>query len=214
MTAPLSPEAFAEQLSVSRETMEKLERYEALLLKWNRAINLVGRGTLSDPWRRHFLDSAQLLSRLPSPPKGRPLRLVDFGSGAGFPGLVLAIMGAGDLHLVESDQRKAAFLREVSRETGAEAHVHAVRIEELKPFAADVVTARALAPLADLLAYAEPFMTADSLCLFLKGKSAEEELTLAAQEWMMIPERHPSLSDPSAALLEIREPRRIHRPDR
>jgi len=214
MTPPLSPDAFASELSVSRETMERLELYEALLLKWNRAINLVGRGTLSDPWRRHFLDSAQLMARLPAPPQDRPLKLIDFGSGAGFPGLVLAIMGAGEVHLVESDQRKAAFLREVSRETAAGAQVHACRIEELEPFPADVVTARALAPLPLLLTYAEAFLAPDTLCLFSKGKSAEEELTLAAQEWKMIVECLPSLSDPAALLLEIRKPRRLQPSDR
>ncbi len=209
MPPPLTPEAFQQATAVSRETLEKLERYEALLRKWNRAINLVGKGTLSDPWRRHFLDSAQLMEHLPENPAGKRLKIVDLGSGAGFPGMVLAVMGAGEVHLIESDQRKAAFLREVSRETGAGAVIHAERIEDVAPFPADLVTARALAPLGDLLSFAEPFLAPEGRCLFLKGKSAEEELTLAAREWKMSVERHPSRSDPEAQLLDIRRPRRL-----
>lgn len=208
MAQPMTPEEFAAETAVSRETLERLKLYADRLERWNKAINLVAKSTLPDLWRRHFLDSAQLFERLPEKPAGRQRVLVDFGSGAGFPGLVLAIMGAGDVHLIESDQRKAAFLREVSRETGAEAHIHSQRIEAVKPFPADVVTARALAPLADLLAYAEPFMGPHAVCLFLKGKSAEEELTAAAQEWKMEVKRRPSRSDPSALLLEIQGPQR------
>lgn len=208
MAQPMTPEQFAAETAVSRETLDRLKLYADRLERWNKAINLVAKSTLPDLWRRHFLDSAQLFEHLPEKPAGRQRVLVDFGSGAGFPGLVLAIMGAGDVHLIESDQRKAAFLREVSRETGAEAHIHSQRIEAVKPFPADVVTARALAPLADLLAYAEPFMGPHAVCLFLKGKSAEEELTAAAQEWKMDVKRRPSRSDPSALLLEIQGPRR------
>jgi 16S rRNA (guanine527-N7)-methyltransferase len=204
----MTPEAFAAETHVSRETLERLKLYAATLERWNKAINLVSQKTLPDLWRRHFLDSAQLLPYLPELGEGRKRVLVDLGSGAGFPGLVLAILGAGEVHLIESDQRKAAFLREVSRETGAQAQIHVERIEAVTPFRADVVTARALAPLGDLLAYAEPFLAPDSLCLFLKGKSAEGELTAAAQEWKMKVKRHASRSDPSALLLEIQGPRR------
>lgn len=204
----MTPEAFAAETNVSRETLERLKLYAATLERWNKAINLVSQKTLPDLWRRHFLDSAQLLPYLPELGEGRKRVLVDLGSGAGFPGLVLAILGAGEVHLIESDQRKAAFLREVSRETGAQAQIHVQRIEVVTPFRADVVTARALAPLGDLLAYAEPFLAPDSLCLFLKGKSAEGELTAAAQEWKMKVKRHASRSDPSALLLEIQGPRR------
>ena len=210
MAAALSPEDFAALTGVSRETLERLKLYEALLLKWNRAINLVGKGTLSDPWRRHFLDSAQLLPLLLEVPADRPLRLADMGSGAGFPGLVLAIMGAGDVHMIESDQRKAAFLREVSRETGTEAHIHCQRIEAVQPFAADVVTARALAPLSDLLSYAHPFLVPGARCLFLKGKSARQELTEARGEWKMEVFEHTSRSDPDALVLELRDPQPLN----
>ena len=113
-------------------------------------------------------------------------------------------MGAGEVHLVESDQRKAAFLREVSRETQAGATIHACRIEDLEGLEADVITARALAPLTDLLAFAEPLLAAGGCCFFLKGRSAQEELTAAAREWKMEVTQHISRSDADATLLEIR----------
>ena len=131
------PEAFAAACDVSRETLARLELYAELLGRWNRAINLVGKRTLDDLWRRHFLDSAQLLPLLP-PLDGRPRVLADLGSGAGFPGRVLAILGAVLVHLVESDLKKATFLREVARATGAPASVHAARIESLDGLTADV----------------------------------------------------------------------------
>ena len=110
---PLAAAGFAAAINVSRETIERLERYAALLIKWNKTVNLVGRSTIADLWRRHMLDSAQLFPYLPKSAG----RLVDFGSGAGFPGLVLAIMGAPDVHLVEANARKCAFLREAARVT-------------------------------------------------------------------------------------------------
>src|SRR5262249_53082045 len=152
----------------------------------------VGRDTMGDPWRRHLLDSAQLLPHLP--PSARVV--VDLGSGAGLPGLILAILGAPEVHLVESDLRKAAFLREAIRLTGAPAMLHAVRSERMPPLAADVVTARALAPLPDLLDLATPFLRPHSLCLFLKGQRVDEELTQAAKLWTMGLQRFPSVSDP------------------
>lgn len=190
-------------LGVSRETLERLELYAALLRKWTRAINLVGPDTLPDLWRRHFLDSAQLLPLLPPAPPERPRRLADLGSGAGFPGLVLAILGAGEVHLVESDSRKAQFLREVSRETGAGAQVHTARIETLSPLFADCVTARALAPLTQLLDYAARHLRPGGQALVLKGKSAGQELTQAAARWSMAAEQFASRSDPAGVILRI-----------
>ena len=160
---PLTPEGFRAARDVSRETLARLESYAALLEKWSRAINLVGRDTLPDLWGRHMLDSAQLVDHLPPPPQDRPRRLLDLGSGAGFPGLVLAILGAGELHLVEADGKKCGFLREAARASktsGAEVTVHHTRIESLPPLAVDVVTARALAPLPRLLELAAPFLAA------------------------------------------------------
>jgi len=190
-------------LGVSRETLQRLQIYADLLTKWNRAINLVGPDSLPDLWRRHMLDSAQLLSLLPVAPPDRPRRVADLGSGAGFPGLVLAILGAGEIHLVESDGRKAQFLREVSRETGAGARVHQARIEDLSPLCADCVTARALAPLDRLLDYAARHLAPHGQALFLKGRGVGEELTQAATRWSMVATRFDSLSDPGGVILRI-----------
>ncbi len=186
-------------VNVSRETMARLEAYAALLVKWQAKINLVGPATLPDLWRRHFLDSAQLLRLLPK----ESGRLVDLGSGAGFPGLVLAMLTDWQVHLIDSDQRKCAFLRQVALETGIldRVTIHAQRFEAVKPFPAGIVTARACAPLSDLLSYAAPFIGDSGRCLFLKGKGVEEELTAAEPHWKMAVERRPSLSDPAASIL-------------
>ena len=160
---------------------------------------LSARARIDDLWNRHFTDSAQLLPLIP--PSARVL--VDFGSGAGFPGLVLAILGVAEVHLIESDQRKSTFLREVARATGTPVTVHAKRIEQVTPFPADVVSARALAPLGDLLGFAAPFLGPDSLCLFPKGQMAEDELTAASKIWNMNVDRIQSVTDPSATILRV-----------
>lgn len=215
--APLTGDDFAKLANtsgqiVSRETMDRLAAYLALLEKWNRAINLVSKATLADPWRRHFLDSAQLLPHLP----GSPVTVLDLGSGAGFPGLVLAILGGERLaaHLVESDARKAAFLREAARVTGTAATIHNRRIEELGPFAVDVVTARALAPIAAILDLAAPFVAEQTQLLLLKGGQTHKELTEAQKNWTINANLHPSRSDPSGFIVQIREARRHERPAR
>jgi 16S rRNA (guanine527-N7)-methyltransferase len=197
------PDAFAAETGVSHETRARLEAYAELLRKWNRAVNLVGRATLPAVWHRHMLDSAQLLPLLPAAPPERPRRVVDLGSGAGFPGLVLAILGAGDVHLVESDGRKAAFLREAARVSETPVTVHACRIEALPALAADVVTARALAPLDQLLAYAAPVLQPDGVALLPKGREAARELTVARKAWNMTVDRYPSCSDRQATVLRI-----------
>jgi 16S rRNA (guanine527-N7)-methyltransferase len=196
----LSRAAFAERIDVSRETLERLTLYVELLGRWQRAINLVGPVTLADPWRRHVLDSAQLLAHLPS--AASPL--VDLGSGAGFPGMVLALLGVPDVTLIEADRRKAEFLREVARATEAGVAVRNERIERLPGWPAAVVTARALAPLPRLLSLAEPFLTPDSVCLFLKGASLAGELIDAGKCWHMVPEKLPSLSASTGVVLRLR----------
>lgn len=205
---PLGPAGFSAAIDVSRETLARLERHAALLAKWARAINLVGRGALADPWCRHFLDSAQLAALLPPAPAGRSRVLADLGSGAGFPGLVLAIMGVGEVHLVEADRKKAEFLREVARETGTDVVLHVARIEDLRRFPVDVVTARALAPLPKLLALAEPLLcpgpgAPPPVGLFLKGREVERELTDAAQTWHMHSEVLQSRSDPAGRIVRL-----------
>jgi 16S rRNA (guanine527-N7)-methyltransferase len=206
--APLTPKDFAAKTGISRETMERLKAYAALLIEWSGRINLVGRSTLADLWRRHFLDSAQLLPLIPLGARS----LVDLGSGAGFPGLVLAILGVPGVELIEADRRKATFLREASRAAGVDVTLRACRIESVAPQAADVVTARGCAPLNRLLPLAERLIGPQTTCLFLKGAQVEEELTVAGKAWTMIVSRHPSRSDPGGTVLSlqqvVREPRR------
>ena len=197
--APLGPEGFAKLTGVSRETINLLCIYAELLTAWNRRINLVGRNTIGDLWRRHILDCAQLYPLIP-----REARvLVDLGSGAGLPGLVLSILGFPEVHLIESDTRKAVFLREAIRLTGASAVVHATRLDRAKVPAADVVTARALAPLVELLEISHLFLAPRGICLFLKGRGVEEELTEAYKAWHMKLYRQPSLSDPTGCILKL-----------
>lgn len=187
-------------LGVSRETLERLAIHIDLLQRWQARINLVGRSTLEDPWRRHVLDSGQLFRLCPTPCHVG----VDLGSGAGFPGLVLAIMGIPEMHLIESDQKKAAFLREAARLTRTTIHVHAQRIEAASPITADLVTARALAPLANLIDLAARFVGSSGICIFPKGRDVEKELTDSIRSRMIDSEHVPSQSDPSGVILRFR----------
>jgi 16S rRNA (guanine527-N7)-methyltransferase len=207
MSSPLTPQAFAETLGVSRETLERLGAHVDLLKNWNRRINLVGPGTLADVWRRHVLDSAQLIQYID---RSRRV-LVDLGSGAGLPGLILGILGVPEVHLIEADQRKAAFLREAARVTGTPVTVHAARIESVTPFPADVVTARALAPLAALLTWSAPFQSETTVSLFLKGQDLRDELTAAQQKWIMRTQILVSLTDPTGHILRVEGLRAAHR---
>ncbi|MCW9003567.1 MAG: 16S rRNA (guanine(527)-N(7))-methyltransferase RsmG [Rhodospirillales bacterium] len=196
----MTPDEFRRRTGASVSVMAGLSAYAALLVKWQAKINLVGRSTLPDLWRRHMLDSAQLMPLLPHDTRV----LIDLGSGAGFPGLVLAIMGVPQVRLIESDVRKGAFLREVIRATGAPATVHTGRIEGYgEQGVADVVTARALAPLDVLVDYAAPLLKPGGVCLFLKGRKAQEELTRCANRWNIAPAWEKSLTDPSGAILKI-----------
>lgn len=191
--------AFQAATGVSRETLDRLTAYHDLLLKWQPKINLVGPATLAEAWRRHFLDSAQLFPLLPGPPS----RLADLGSGAGFPGLVLAAMGAGDVHLIESDARKCAFLREAARVMGVAATVHNRRIEAVTPLNADFITARALAPVAELIRLGTPHLRAGGEFLLLKGRNVDAELTEATKYWIMAAQRQPSRSDDEGCVLRL-----------
>lgn len=200
----MTPEQFQIKTGVSRETLDRLRAYADLLVKWQAKINLVGPDTIPNLWQRHFLDSAQVFPILPQSIH----RLVDMGCGAGFPGLVLAVLGVPDVHLIESDARKCAFLREAARITGTQVTIHNARIEALAPLEADVITARALAPLEKLLNWAEPHLLPQGHCVFLKGKGGEDELTQASKEWNITFERIASQSDPSGIILHLREVRR------
>lgn len=189
---------------VSRETLERLSNYHDLLLKWGARINLVSRATLDDAWTRHFADSAQIFDL--APPDARVW--ADLGSGAGFPGLVVAMLAAElrpslRVRLIEADQRKAAFLRTVARETGIDADIVADRIESASPSNADVVSARALAPLADLLAMAERHLLPGGVCLFPKGARYRDEIAEALETYTFDCENYPSKTDADSVILKI-----------
>ena len=200
MIRPLDPDGFVAATGVSRETLARLEAYAVLLRQWSGRINLVGASTLPDLWRRHFLDSAQLLPLIPAGAQS----LIDLGSGAGFPGLVLAIMGVPGVELVEADARKCAFLREAARVAESTVTIRNARIEAVPAHLADVVTARGCAPLDRLLVLAQRFIGPDTVCLFPKGKEAGQEIATARQAWTMDVVTHDSRSDPRGMILCLR----------
>ncbi len=218
--ASLDMEGFERAAGVSHETALRFEIWRALLEKWSTRINLVSRPTLADFWSRHALDSAQVAGFVPDTEKNTsPRRWVDVGSGAGFPGLAAALVleGAGradEVHLVESDQRKAAFLGEAVRATGSRAKVHACRIETMPAGLVgegfDVVTARACAPLETLLGYVLALWKDETVGVFLKGREAELELTLASKSWRFQSELQPSRSDPSGRVVLIERLEHVH----
>lgn len=196
-------------VDVSRETIEALRAFEALVQRWNPAINLVSRNSLSDLWDRHIADSAQVFALCPS----NALSWADLGSGGGFPGLVVAILAKQlqpKLHvtLVESDMRKATFLRQAAVALALHVTVRSERIESLKPLGADVLSARALAPLSDLLGFAKLHLRSDGIAIFPKGARYMDEISHARKAWDFDVDTRPSLSEGEAALLVIRN---IHR---
>ncbi len=199
----MTPDQVGELLNVSRETIEKFQAYLTLLEKWQRRINLVSNSTLAESWQRHILDSGQLAAYYP--PQTR--QILDVGSGAGFPGLVLAIMGGVTVDLVESDQRKAVFLSTIIRELRLAATVHNQRIETMPNLRPDVITARALAPVPKLMNLIETQLSAECVCLFLKGASIEDELTNLQSYSTMVATTHPSLSGSTGVVLELKNPR-------
>lgn len=199
--------------NVSRETENALQRYVTLLEKWSRAINLVAPGSLGQVWDRHIHDSAQLLPLLRYRNREASRSWCDMGSGAGFPGLVTAILAVDhypDLHvtLVESDARKCAFLRQASAALNLSVTVRRARIEALPSLRSDVISARALAPLDRLLHCAEPHLVRDGLCIFPKGERWQEEVETALASWRFRLHHYPSATDPRGAILTIED---LHR---
>jgi 16S rRNA (guanine527-N7)-methyltransferase len=194
---------------VSRESCQRLEAYVDLLLAWQKRINLIGPSTAEQVWTRHILDAVQLMPLLPP----GSLALADLGSGAGIPGLVLAIAGGHEAHLYESNGKKAAFLGQAIRTTGAKARVHQVRLEDLPGHPAlprvGVVSARALAPLPLLLDYAEPFLEAGAVGLFHKGQDVDNELTEATKYWKLTLSKHKSAVDSRGVILDVKEAIRV-----
>jgi 16S rRNA (guanine527-N7)-methyltransferase len=224
----LSPELAADRsralslTPVSRETLDRLDRFVGVLLEWQQRMNLIASSTEPKLWTRHIADSLQLLALAPQ------ARIwVDLGTGAGFPGVVLACaladVAGAQVHLVERSTKKAAFLREAVHATGAPAEVHAVRLVDFVESLAvpvDVVTARALAPLAALLAGTYPLLKTGTLGLFPKGQDVDAELTEAAKCWSIQSSLAPSLTDPRAKIVCITgirptaQPKRETKPSR
>lgn len=188
-------------MNVSRETISRLKEYQRLLELWQKKLNLVSSSSLAMAWERHFVDSYQLLSYLPP----GPISLIDLGSGAGFPGLVLAILRPETLFvtLVESDFKKCMFLENVSRETFSPVTILNSRLESLQGIQGDVITARGLAPLSQLLNYAFLVMHEKSIGLFLKGKEFEKEIKDAQKNWEFELEIYPSLTESAGRILKL-----------
>ncbi|MFY9288254.1 MAG: 16S rRNA (guanine(527)-N(7))-methyltransferase RsmG [Alphaproteobacteria bacterium] len=192
---------FMDLISVSHETGAKFDRYAVLLAEWNQKFNLVAESTIPHIWKRHFLDSAQLFKHIPEGAQN----IADMGSGAGFPGLVLSIMGAPKIHLIESTGKKANFLRAVIEDLKLDAEVHQERAESIKNLKADVITARAMASLLDLLNLSNNLRNKHSFCLFPKGQNADAELTESAKYWRFDHEKIQSISDPSGSVLILKD---------
>ncbi|MGJ8546133.1 MAG: 16S rRNA (guanine(527)-N(7))-methyltransferase RsmG [Sulfitobacter sp.] len=196
-------------INVSRETIERLEIFQALVRKWSPKINLVAKSTLDHLWERHILDSVQLYGHAP-----KFNHWVDIGSGGGFPGIVMAVIaveekGGAKFTLIESDQRKSVFLRTAIRELGLNATVLAQRIEAVEPTRCDVISARALHDLNGLLEHAERHLVPSGTALFMKGARWEEEHINAQKYWSYDLEAVKSTTDPSAAILKIKDIARV-----
>ena len=197
------PDDVLQQLNVSRESLIRLETFVELLLTWQEKINLIGPSTVENIWGRHVLDGLQVLPRM----QDRAGTVADLGSGAGIPGLMVALGGGFHVTLYESNGKKAAFLREAIRQTRANAEVHQVRLETLEDHLPAklprYVTARALAPLGQLLTLAQPFLSRGATGLFHKGQDVDREITEATKTWKLGAIKHPSMTDSRACILEV-----------
>ena len=187
--------------SVSHETINSLKVYEALLKKWQKAINLVSKNTVEDAWNRHILDSLQVIKYLP---KNENLSIVDLGSGAGFPPLVIAMCGYNDVSAIESDERKCLFMQTVAKETNTQnIKIINERIEKVENVQADVITARALAKIDQLLSMSKHLAKEDTIFLFLKGKTAQEEIDNAKKHFDFEAQTFQSLTSSEAKVVKI-----------
>ena len=190
-----------EALNVSRETFDKFKEYESLLGAWQKKINLVSRETIEQAWQRHLLDSAKIALYI----QDKSSSLLDLGSGAGLPGVVLSILGFSNVKLVESNKKKTAFLKEVRRKLDLSYEVYEDRIEALKPFEVGVVTSRALASLDELLFYSYGFTTQETQLIFHKGKSNKVEIERARSKWHFQLESKPSITSQEGVVLILSE---------
>ena len=201
---------FQSQVDVSRETFERLEAYVALLTKWNTAINLVSPSTISQIWSRHILDSAQIYGLAPE----NPNIWCDLGSGGGLPALVVSIMAKDirpglSMTCIESDLRKATFLRTVARELDLKLTVRSERIEKAEPQSADILSARALAPLNALCGFAKRHLKPGGVAIFPKGENYRQEVHEALENWSFQLDTYPSKTHPNAVILKIGEISRV-----
>ncbi|WP_084013839.1 16S rRNA (guanine(527)-N(7))-methyltransferase RsmG [Leisingera methylohalidivorans] len=201
--------ALLERFDVSRETLQRLEVFEQVIRKWNPKINLVSKSSLEDLWVRHIVDSVQVF-RCTDPVE----HWVDIGSGGGFPGLIVALLAADEapgmrVTLIESDQRKSAFLRTAARECDAKVAILTDRIERVEPQRADVLSARALADLSTLLGFSERHLSPTGVALFPKGESWKKEVDNARQQWQFDAEPVKSLTEQEAVILKVREVTRV-----
>ena len=190
---------FISQLNVSRETLDLFLLYAEILAKWQAKINLISGSTIDNVWSRHFLDSAQLYDLVPRGAK----TILDIGSGAGFPGMVLAVMGVKNVTLVEADSRKCLFLSEVLRQTGTHANIVNCRIEEFDGGCYDIITARALAPMDKLLTYINPHFGPSTKGIFLKGEQVDRELTKAKKQWKLEYRAVPSITNDRGSIIML-----------
>jgi len=186
-------------IKVSHETFERLSTYHDLLLKWQSKINLISNDTIEDCWNRHFLDSAQLINQIPDSADN----ILDIGSGAGFPGMVLAIISNKKCHLIESDTKKATFLKEVARLTNTNVTIYNERVENISIPQMPLITARALANLNQLLNWSEKFVSHETISLFPKGKNYSTELEDAKIEWAFDSEILPSVTDTNGVIVKL-----------
>lgn len=195
-------ERFYHDSGVSRETMDHIRTYASLLVKWQKQINLVSDSTLPDLWTRHFYDSFQLKQHFDAERLGK-ITILDIGSGAGFPGLLLSMCATGDVHMVESNNKKCAFMRQVIRETHCRATVHNERVEKITAFPVDYIISRACASLDKLLELGQNFITQDTICLFLKGQIAEQEIADAQKNWDFTVEKFTSATEETGMILKV-----------
>lgn len=208
---PLKEALFA---TIMQQTMlpasmveSRLLQFAELFFKWNQAINLVAASTLPTFWERHVLDSVQLLPLIQThvSRETSERQILDIGSGGGFPGVLLALLGGGKVHLVESDQRKAAFLREVSRLAEGTMIIHNQRIETLTPWQVEVITSRACASVLQLFEWLRLFWPYNPLSFFLKGPKIAHELKEASVYWRFQEQLHPSLTDTDGVILQLQQ---------
>lgn len=195
-----------DQFDVSRETIGRLEVFESLVQKWNPRINLIAKSTLHEIWERHIVDSVQLHQFAPADPD----TWLDIGSGGGFPGIIMAIMSSGrgyrtKFTFIESDQRKATFLRTAAREIGLDINVYADRIEKVEPAGASVITARALKSLNELVPFLHRHMRPDGIAILPKGQKFATEIHEAKSNWRFDLAEHPSKTNKDARILIVKD---------